>query len=389
MPGSRGGWSRTSARPGPGCCSRWSCCPLTAPLGLGLRRAVGRGPLLRAASRIGLDRDRLLLFAARADAAARPGPAPVRRLRLLGLAWVGRGPSRRGRAGERAGRRRLGRARHRVGLPQCAEDRGGAPGRRADRRAARRPRRLHHRPDQRPARRADDPPALRRARRRRGQRASTPTWWRSPATWSTARCASSRRMSRRWRPEVARRQLLRHRQPRVLLGRRRLDGRAAPARHSPCSPTSTWRSGAARRRWSWPASTTSAPATSTGTARSDPAQALAGSPPAALRLLLAHQPRSAEAAEAAGFDLQLSGHTHGGQFLPWNFLVRLQQPFTAGLKRWRRMWVYTSRGTGYWGPPKRFGAPSEITLLRLVAARPAVAVPGRPDAPWAPAASGV
>jgi uncharacterized protein len=104
---------------------------------------------------------------------------------------------------------------------------------------------------------------------------------------------------------------------------------------------------------------------------SDPKAALAGSPPAALRLLLAHQPRSAEAAEAAGFDLQLSGHTHGGQFLPWNFLVRLQQPFTAGLKRWRRMWVYTSRGTGYWGPPKRFGAPSEITLLRLVpTARP-------------------
>jgi predicted MPP superfamily phosphohydrolase len=107
---------------------------------------------------------------------------------------------------------------------------------------------------------------------------------------------------------------------------------------------------------------------------SDPKAALAGSPPAAARLLLAHQPRSAEAAEAAGFDLQLSGHTHGGQFLPWNFLVRLQQPFTAGLKRWRRMWVYTSRGTGYWGPPKRFGAPSEITLLRLVpAARPAPA----------------
>jgi predicted MPP superfamily phosphohydrolase len=119
---------------------------------------------------------------------------------------------------------------------------------------------------------------------------------------------------------------------------------------------------------------------------SDPKAALAGSPPAALRLLLAHQPRSAEAAEAAGFDLQLSGHTHGGQFLPWNFLVRLQQPFTAGLKRWHRMWVYTSRGTGYWGPPKRFGAPSEITLLRLVPApRPATARPlARPQPAAAP-----
>jgi len=122
---------------------------------------------------------------------------------------------------------------------------------------------------------------------------------------------------------------------------------------------------------------------------SDPKRALAGSPSAALRLLLAHQPRSAEAAEAAGFDLQLSGHTHGGQFLPWNFLVRLQQPFTAGLKRWRRMWVYTSRGTGYWGPPKRFGAPSEITLLRLVPALRPVAARSRPLPEPVPAPTGV
>ncbi|HEY9240265.1 MAG TPA: metallophosphoesterase, partial [Burkholderiaceae bacterium] len=86
------------------------------------------------------------------------------------------------------------------------------------------------------------------------------------------------------------------------------------------------------------------------------------------RVLLAHQPRSAEAAERAGFHLQLSGHTHGGQFLPWNLFVRFQQPFTAGLHRLRGLWVYTSRGTGYWGPPKRFGAPSEITHLRLVPA---------------------
>ncbi|MGZ5894080.1 MAG: metallophosphoesterase [Caldimonas sp.] len=122
---------------------------------------------------------------------------------------------------------------------------------------------------------------------------------------------------------------------------------------------------------------------------SDPARALAGSPPAALRLLLAHQPRSAEAAERAGFDLQLSGHTHGGQFLPWNFLVRLQQPFTAGLGRWRRMWVYTSRGTGYWGPPKRFGAPSEITLLRLVPARAPAAARSRAALQAAPVAGRV
>ena len=85
-----------------------------------------------------------------------------------------------------------------------------------------------------------------------------------------------------------------------------------------------------------------------------------------IKVLLAHQPRSAEAAERAGFHLQLSGHTHGGQFWPWNLFVRLQQPFTAGLYRWRSLWVYVSRGTGYWGPPKRFGAPSEITRVRLV-----------------------
>ena len=102
--------------------------------------------------------------------------------------------------------------------------------------------------------------------------------------------------------------------------------------------------------------------------RSDPAHALVGAPPGLPRVLLAHQPRSAGAALQAGFDLQLSGHTHGGQFWPWNLLVPLQQPFTAGLNRLESLWVYTSRGTGYWGPPKRFGAPSEITLIRLVAA---------------------
>lgn len=99
--------------------------------------------------------------------------------------------------------------------------------------------------------------------------------------------------------------------------------------------------------------------------KSDPAAALANAPPdAGAKILLAHQPRSASAAAAAGFDLQLSGHTHGGQFWPWNHFVRMQQPFTAGLDRLGSLWIYTSRGTGYWGPPKRFGAPSEITRIR-------------------------
>ncbi len=103
--------------------------------------------------------------------------------------------------------------------------------------------------------------------------------------------------------------------------------------------------------------------------QSDPGLALTGAPDnAGAKLLLAHQPRSAAAAEQAGFHLQLSGHTHGGQFLPWNLLVRLQQPFTSGLHRLGGLWVYVSRGTGYWGPPKRLGAPSEITFVRLVTA---------------------
>ena len=101
--------------------------------------------------------------------------------------------------------------------------------------------------------------------------------------------------------------------------------------------------------------------------QSDPHAAAKGAPEHAPKVLLAHQPRSAPFAEAAGYQLQLSGHTHGGQFWPWNLFVGLQQPFIAGLNRLGRMWVYTSRGTGYWGPPMRFGVPSEITLIHLVA----------------------
>jgi uncharacterized protein len=99
--------------------------------------------------------------------------------------------------------------------------------------------------------------------------------------------------------------------------------------------------------------------------RSDPHAAIAGAPDTT-KILLAHQPRSAFLAAEAGYDLQISGHTHGGQFWPWNHFVRFQQPFTAGLRSINGLLVYISRGTGYWGPPKRFGAPSEITRLRLV-----------------------
>jgi hypothetical protein len=103
--------------------------------------------------------------------------------------------------------------------------------------------------------------------------------------------------------------------------------------------------------------------------RSDPAAALQGAPAdAGARILLAHQPGSAQAAANAGYDVQISGHTHGGQFWPWNLFVRFFQPFTAGLHRVRNLWVYVSRGTGYWGPPNRFGVPAEITRIRLVPA---------------------
>ena len=102
--------------------------------------------------------------------------------------------------------------------------------------------------------------------------------------------------------------------------------------------------------------------------RSDAFKAIDGAPENLPRILLAHQPRALHEAARAGFDLQLSGHTHGGQFWPWNLFVGLQQPLTAGLHRVGALQVYVSRGTGYWGPPKRFGAPSEITRIRLTSA---------------------
>ncbi|MFC8295639.1 metallophosphoesterase [Streptomyces sp. NPDC057242] len=94
--------------------------------------------------------------------------------------------------------------------------------------------------------------------------------------------------------------------------------------------------------------------------------ALRGADPDLPVLLLAHQPKFVDRAAAAGVDLQLSGHTHGGQIWPFHHLVRLDQPAVAGLSRHgARTLLYTSRGTGFWGPPFRVFAPSEITLLVL------------------------
>jgi len=102
--------------------------------------------------------------------------------------------------------------------------------------------------------------------------------------------------------------------------------------------------------------------------RPDARAAIAGGA-ADLRLLLAHNPRLAPIGAEAGFDLQLSGHTHAGQFFPWTLAIRLvHAPHVAGLSREGRMVVYVSAGTGTWGPPVRFGTKPELTLLRLVRA---------------------
>lgn len=105
------------------------------------------------------------------------------------------------------------------------------------------------------------------------------------------------------------------------------------------------------------------------------AGALDGADPDLPVLLLAHQPKFVDRAAAAGIDLQLSGHTHGGQIWPFHHLVRIDQPALAGLSHHGpRTLLYTSRGTGFWGPPFRIFAPSEITLLVLRS-------PQRPTAP--------
>lgn len=83
------------------------------------------------------------------------------------------------------------------------------------------------------------------------------------------------------------------------------------------------------------------------------------------KILLAHRPDDYQEAEALGFDLQLSGHTHGGQFFPFSLFIPLAHRYYRGLQRHGEMWLYVNRGTGYWGPPNRFGVPAEITFFRL------------------------
>ena len=84
-------------------------------------------------------------------------------------------------------------------------------------------------------------------------------------------------------------------------------------------------------------------------------------------VLLAHQPKYIEEIEdTKDIDLALCGHTHGGQIFPFNYLVKLQQPYVRGLNvHNEHTQVYVNKGTGFWGPPMRLGASSEITLLKL------------------------
>ncbi len=98
---------------------------------------------------------------------------------------------------------------------------------------------------------------------------------------------------------------------------------------------------------------------------SDMSRALMGRDETSPVVLLAHQPVHFGQAREHGVDLQISGHTHGGQIFPFGILARLVQPFVAGLHRRGDSQIYVSSGTGYWGPPMRIAAPSEITLIEL------------------------
>jgi uncharacterized protein len=106
--------------------------------------------------------------------------------------------------------------------------------------------------------------------------------------------------------------------------------------------------------------------TDDASAHEDIGRAVEGCDPALPVVLLAHHPRTIARAMLANVDLQLSGHTHGGQLLPWGWLARLWDPKVAGLARFGSTWLYVSQGTGYWGPPLRVGTSCEIAALELM-----------------------
>jgi predicted MPP superfamily phosphohydrolase len=100
----------------------------------------------------------------------------------------------------------------------------------------------------------------------------------------------------------------------------------------------------------------------------DPRKAISGAPENLIKILLAHQPKSVFEASKLGYDYVISGHTHGGQYFPYQFLTALDQPYISGLHDHEGTWIYVSRGTGYWGPPFRIAARSEITVHTLTTA---------------------
>ena len=95
----------------------------------------------------------------------------------------------------------------------------------------------------------------------------------------------------------------------------------------------------------------------------DVERALAGRDASRAVVLLAHDPATFHRASQRDVDLQLSGHTHGGQIWPFRYIVRLSVPWVVGLYRRGASALYVSRGTGFWGPPMRIAAPSEITEI--------------------------
>jgi uncharacterized protein len=106
----------------------------------------------------------------------------------------------------------------------------------------------------------------------------------------------------------------------------------------------------------------------TGGSYGDPADvgaALAGRDPSRAVVLLAHQPIQAHEAARHGVDVQLSGHTHGGQMVPFNLIVGLQQPVVSGYDVIQGTQIYVTNGAGFWGPPVRVGAPPDVTLIEL------------------------
>jgi len=98
--------------------------------------------------------------------------------------------------------------------------------------------------------------------------------------------------------------------------------------------------------------------------------ALDGRDDAAALVLLAHQPVQVEQARAAGVDLQLSGHTHGGQLWPFDYAVALDQPAVEGWSQQGDTQLYVTSGAGYWGPPMRVGARPEVTVIELRPGQP-------------------